>query len=180
MLCFAMKTRHPQYSGQAQSFNTGFTMVEFLVSIVVLSIGLIGLAGMQLTSLRDNSRAYMRSQASILASDLADRVRANPTTNYTTVAASENSSCSNAPGCSASEMAQHDLFEWNTKLPIELNNGAGLICIDSTPNDGANAGSADCDGLGNNFVIKIWWQDESTNIDGSLPAPQRYIMSFRR
>ncbi len=173
-------TSSVKHKDRTLNSNTGFTMVEFLVSVVVLSIGLIGLAGMQLTSLRDNSRAYMRSQASILASDLADRVRANPTTNYTVVTAAQKSSCLTAPGCSASEMAQHDLYEWNAKLPIELNNSAGLICTDSTPNDGANAGSADCDGLGNNFVIKIWWQDESTNVDGSVPAPQRYIMSFRR
>ena len=158
----------------------GFTMVEFLVSIVVLSIGLIGLAGLQLTSLRDNSRAYMRSQASILASDLADRVRANPATNYTTATASENTDCHSSTGCSASQMAEHDLFEWNSKIPTELNNGEGLICIDSTPNDGVNKASPDCDDSGTNFAIKLWWQDEQTDSDGNLPTAQRYIMSFRR
>ncbi len=164
---------------QAHSY-TGFTMVEFLVAVIVLSIGLIGLAGLQLTSLRDNTRAYMRSQASLLASDLADRVRANPTTNYTAVSASQNTSCLSKPGCTASEMAQHDLFDWNNKLPVELNNGAGLICMDSTPNDGTGIGSPQCDNSGNNFAIKIWWQDEQTNNDGTAPPSQRYIMSFRR
>ncbi len=162
------------------NINRGFTMVEFLVSVVVLSIGLIGLAGLQITSLRDNSRAYMRSQASILASDLADRVRANPVANYTTITATEKTSCLTTTGCSADEMAQHDLFEWNSKLLAELEGGAGVICLDSTANDGTSAASASCDGLGVNFAIKIWWQDEPDDSTGNLASAQRYIMSFRR
>lgn len=160
--------------------TSGFTMVEFLVSIVVLSIGLIGLAGLQLTSLRDNTRAYMRSQASILTSDLADRVRANTITNYTTVTASENSTCLTAPGCTATQMAQQDLFEWNNNLLTELDNGAGLICVDSTPNDGTSLVSPACDNAGVNFAVKIWWQDERPDSNGVAAPAQRYIMSFRR
>jgi type IV pilus assembly protein PilV len=159
---------------------SGFTMVEFLVSVVILSIGLIGLAGLQLTSLRDNSRAYMRSQASVLASDLADRVRANPVTNYTAITANQNTLCLASPGCTATQMAQQDLFEWNDKLSTELTSGAGVICIDSTPNDGTGSAIASCDGVGTNFAIKIWWQDQQPDSNGVAATAQRYIMSFRR
>ncbi len=169
-----------QFKSSKPLTSLGFTMVELLVSVVVLSIGLIGLAGLQITTLRDNSRAYMRSQASVLASDLADRVRANPAVNYTTVTATENTSCLTTSGCTADQMAQQDLFEWNNKLPTELEAGAGVICIDSTPNDGASAASASCDASGINFAIKIWWQDEQPDSSGVLAAAQRYTMSFRR
>lgn len=54
----------------------GSTLLEVLVSIVVLSIGLLGLAGLQATSMKSNHSAYMRSQATLLAYDLADRMRA--------------------------------------------------------------------------------------------------------
>ncbi|MEE9344377.1 MAG: type IV pilus modification protein PilV [Methylococcales bacterium] len=160
--------------------DSGFTMVEFLVSVVILSVGLIGLAGLQLTSLRDNSRAYMRSQASVSASDLADRVRANPAINYTAVTATENTGCLSIPGCTANQMAQQDLFEWNAALPTELDGGTGVICIDSTPNDGTSSASASCDNSGVNFAIKIWWQDERPDSNGVIAAAQRYTMSFRR
>ncbi|HFD11294.1 MAG TPA: type IV pilus modification protein PilV [Crenotrichaceae bacterium] len=169
-----------QFNSTSAHCYSGFTMVEFLVSILVLSIGLIGLAGLQVTSLRDNSRAYMRSQASVLASDLADRVRANPTINYTTVTASENTGCLTTAGCSATQMAQQDLFEWNNNLPSELTSGEGVICFDSTPNDGTSAASAACDGMGATFAIKIWWQDKQPDSSGTVATPQRYIMSFRR
>jgi len=59
--------------GQSQ---TGSSLLEVLVAVVVLSIGLLGLAGLQMTSIKSSHSAYMRSQATLLAYDLADRARA--------------------------------------------------------------------------------------------------------
>lgn len=55
----------------------GFTLVEVLVSLVILSIGLLGIASLQLSSLRWNQGASARSQATLLAYDIVDRMRAN-------------------------------------------------------------------------------------------------------
>lgn len=55
----------------------GATLIEILVAIVVMSIGLIGMAGLQAASVQSNYSAYYRSQATILASDITDRMRAN-------------------------------------------------------------------------------------------------------
>ena len=57
--------------------NAGFTLIEVLIAMLVLAVGLLGLAGLQATSLRNNQSAYNRSQATQLAYDLADRMRAN-------------------------------------------------------------------------------------------------------
>lgn len=57
--------------------QNGFTLIEILVTVVVLAVGLLGLAGLQATSLKFNSTAYQRSQATNLAYDIADRMRAN-------------------------------------------------------------------------------------------------------
>ena len=57
--------------------SQGFTLIEVLIAIIVLSIGLLGLAGLQLTSLRNSNSAYTRSQAVILSYDIVDRIRAN-------------------------------------------------------------------------------------------------------
>ncbi len=56
----------------------GATLIEVLIAIVVLSIGLLGLAGLQATSVQSNHSAYQRSQATLLGYDLADRMRAQP------------------------------------------------------------------------------------------------------
>lgn len=55
----------------------GFSLLEVLISIVVLSVGLLGIAGLQLMSLKANDSAYYRSQAVILAEDMLDRMRSN-------------------------------------------------------------------------------------------------------
>lgn len=57
--------------------QSGLSLLEVLVSIVVLAIGLLGLAGLQMTALKSGHSAYMRSQATVLAYDLADRMRAS-------------------------------------------------------------------------------------------------------
>lgn len=56
----------------------GFTLLEVLIAMVVFAIGMLGLAGMQGTALKDNNDAYMRSQAVFFAYDMGDRIRANP------------------------------------------------------------------------------------------------------
>ena len=55
----------------------GFTLIESLVALLVLSIGLLGVAAMQLASLQANNGAFQRTQATFLAQDIADRMRAN-------------------------------------------------------------------------------------------------------
>jgi type IV pilus assembly protein PilV len=57
--------------------SRGFTLIEALVALLVLSIGLLGVAALQLTSLRSNTSSSYRSQATFLAYDIADRMRAN-------------------------------------------------------------------------------------------------------
>ena len=57
--------------------NTGFTLIEVLIAMIILAVGLLGLAGLQATSLRNNQSAYNRSVATQLAYDIADRMRAN-------------------------------------------------------------------------------------------------------
>ena len=57
--------------------NNGFTLIEVLVSMVIMAVGLLGLAGLQTLSLRDNQDDYLSSQATALAYEMSDRIRAN-------------------------------------------------------------------------------------------------------
>lgn len=57
--------------------NKGFSLIEILVSLIVLSVGLMGLAGLQLASLKGANNAHYRTEGSLLMMDLADRMRAN-------------------------------------------------------------------------------------------------------
>lgn len=143
-------------------------MLEILISILVIAFGLLGLAGLQGFSIRNNHQAYLRNQATLAAYDIADRIRVNRDglikgyyDNKT--AAADTSACqySTAPsGCSAAELAGYDLLVWG-QIVSQLPQGRGVVCLDSTPNDGTPAAPA-CDSTGIQYVAKIWW-DESHN-----------------
>ncbi len=112
----------------SQSFHkeAGATLIEVLIAMVVLAIGLIGLAGLQATSIQSNHSAYYRSQATLLASDLADRMRANRTEALT------NAYLTNFPTSSANNnvsgtAAEKDIAEWLNRLAVTLPDGTGKV-----------------------------------------------------
>lgn len=158
----------------------GFTLIEVLISVVVLSIGLLGLAGLQAASLQSNNNSISRSQAAILAYDMADRVRANlqgrNAGNYHLPAAAAIAACATAPGCTASQLAQNDAAEWNAAITQVLAGGQGVVCLDSTNNPvGTNTINHQCDGVGPLFAIKLWWDD-----DRNPATPnQQFVTSFQ-
>ena len=115
----------------------GFTMVELLVAVLVLSIGLLGLAGLQAAGLRNNQSAYLRSQATIVAYDIADRMRANR-------AAADVGAYNIALGAGSGggSVAADDLMEWKNNMAALLPAGDGSV----TNNGGT-------------FTILVQWDD---------------------
>jgi type IV pilus assembly protein PilV len=115
--------------------RSGFSLLEVLITLVIISIGLLGLAGLQAKALKNNHSAYHRSQSTLLAYDIVDRMRANTESmgNYLstfmvpTVALAQATCKTTGAGCSSALMAQNDLFEWNTDLTTILPIGSGGI-----------------------------------------------------
>ncbi len=159
----------PQRRSVVRGRQTGFSLIEVLVSALILSIGLVGVAGLQALSLKNNQSAFMRSQATALAYDLADRMRTNVSGAtagfYDPAAAAATANCSTTIGCTSQQLAQNDLSEWIAALAANLPLGAGFVCIDSTPYDGDGTANPQCDGNGTNFSVKVWWDD---NRDGAV------------
>lgn len=116
---------------------SGFTLLEVLVAILVLSIGLLGLAGLQTHSLRNNHTAFLRSQAVALAYDALDRMRSNRTAALATGSVFNTSfgdsettpACTS--NCSISDMAQHHVGAWKGDVARLPGPGQGRINIAS-------------------------------------------------
>lgn len=137
--------------------QSGFTMLEVLVAIVVLAFGLLGLAGLQADGLRNNTSAYMRSQATLMAYDMLDRMRAN-------MQAVESGDYDNlmgttptdpgcvTSGCSVAQMAQHDAYEWSQNLSEILPSGQGRVIGN---------------GSGSIFSITVMWDDQRSGATGT-------------
>ncbi len=122
-----MKTLAPMSSGNMR----GFTMVEALVALVVLAVGMLGIAGLYVTTLRSGSSAIYRMQAINLATDMADRIRSNrdANLNYNNAPLDNNCFGTAAVDCTPQQMAESDLFLWNTQLAQILPSGTGTVVV---------------------------------------------------
>ena len=141
--------------------NTGFTLIEVLVAMLILAAGLLGLAGLQASGLQQNQNATFRSQATALAYDLADRIRANSGQigTYLAPVAALNGNCLTVAGnCSAQQMANHDMAEWNAALLGMPGGGVGFFV------QTAGAGTAE-DTTDDVYTISVNWDDDK---DGSM------------
>jgi type IV pilus assembly protein PilV len=101
----------------------GFTLVEALVALVVLAVGMLGIASLYVTTLRASGSATSRMQAINLAGDLGDRIRANRTARaaYAGAAAANGTTCiGTGVTCTAAQMAAHDLFVWQAAIQQAL------------------------------------------------------------
>jgi type IV pilus assembly protein PilV len=165
--------------------TAGFTMIEVLIAIVVSAIGLLGVAGLQAFALKNAHSSSLRLTASMLASDITDRMRnnfdgvTNGYYNKPNVAAYGNAvaNCLTTAGCTSSELAANDLNEWAGRVAASLPNGVGIVCLDSTPNDGATSATPGCDNTGTSlYVVKIWWRDDRNG--ASAAPPQRFSTGF--
>ena len=134
--------------------QSGFTMVEVLVALVVLTIGLLGIAALYLNSLQSGRTAIYRTQAVNLASDLADRIRANRTAQaaYGTLFADaevEVAGCFTTGGCIDTDLASSDLSRWKGTLAQLLPNGQGQVVVALPVAAGEPA----------NYVVTVQWAE---------------------
>ncbi|NOX26783.1 MAG: type IV pilus modification protein PilV [Gammaproteobacteria bacterium] len=136
--------------------NSGFTLLEVLIALLVLSVGLLGLASLQTRGLATGHNAYLRSQAVLLARDMAERIRTNANyvlateeTDQTIYTVDYNQTptdtdCS-SNSCSPAQLAQYDIDQWLTSLTNTLPTGDGQI---------TKTGIA--------YVITVRWDSERT------------------
>ncbi len=116
----------------------GFGLIEVLVAVVILAIGLLGLVNLQMRGHQYSDSARQRAQATYLAYDILDRMRANKDevvngTYYVSTGTSVSAPvainmCSDATvSCPPNRLAEYDLWEWKQDLSNQLPNGDGSI-----------------------------------------------------
>jgi type IV pilus assembly protein PilV len=109
--------------------QSGFGLVESLVALVVVSVGMIGIAALYGQGLGAGRTALYRTVAVNLASDMADRIRVNRRggANYGGAAADNDCDPIDNNDCTTAQMAAHDLFVWQAQVAAALPNGAGTV-----------------------------------------------------
>src|SRR5690606_30470636 len=88
-----IRMEKPVMSVRPRQAQQGFTLIEMMIAFFVLAIGLLGMAALMTQSVRGNQSAVHRTQAVLMASELVDRIRANPDGTYRDTAGTETATC---------------------------------------------------------------------------------------
>lgn len=153
-----------------QRGQRGFTLIEVLVSMLILLVGILGTASMQLLSMQNNQNAYIRSQATYIAAEFLDRIRSNPdghrTGEYDDIelaAAADvpaSPSCiATAAGCAADGMADQDVREWAGHF-FNLDNQTGY-----KPTIPAGSATVSRNVLTDEYTVVVAWQEKDWTED---------------
>lgn len=133
--------------------QSGVTMIEVLITILVLAIGMTGVMATEALAIQTNHQAYLRTQAILQAQRMADRMHANlkgvSDGNYvmTTTPGTPSPNCLSA-SCTPAEMAAFDKWEWDQNNKTLLPSASATITFDSTDEF---------------YTITINWKEETNN-----------------
>lgn len=166
------------------SRQRGFTLLEVLISVLVFSIGLLGVAGLMVLSVRTNHSAFLRTQASFLAESMADRMRTNlgwvgqynGTYDTSTNLATPPTDCRASAACTPTQLAGYDLWVWNQQLVEHLPAPTAEIDCDDLPPNPGYAGSQPYGGL---CRMTITWTEANLSRDDAAPATQTFAWVFQ-
>lgn len=137
----------------------GFTMIEVVIALLVLMVGLLGIASMQTYGVQATMKSHQQAIAMVQAQDIADRIRTNisglRSTQYTNAipgAVPDPTCIELADTCTSTQLAATDLFNWQTENAASLPLGQGsIVCTDI---DAATAGTLEA---GSSCVITLRW-----------------------
>ena len=152
--------------------QSGIGLIEILIAVVLISIGFLAGARMQVEGMRFSQSAYYRSQAYFMANDIIDRMRANlegvrngSYDSQTTVATSVKPDCF-VTSCDAADIAQRDLAEWSDYIFPSANAIAALPSSDTVTAQGSI--TRDTNGQ---YTVSLIWADS----DGSDSLDVRFL-----
>ena len=162
----------------------GFSLLEVLIALLIFSLGMLGLAGLMVVSVKTNQSAYQRTQASFLAQSMADRMRAN-TGQINDYIGPYNESTAGITACDACppiDMVERDRRLWSQQLITFLPRtaAAAIACDGDTLGTPSTAGAATYDGL---CTMTITWNeatlDVAENAADTLDNPQIFAWVFQ-
>jgi len=141
--------------------QSGASLLEVLIALLILSIGLLGLAGLQAASLRHTHEAQLRSQATWLAMDMLERMRANQQELDAYTGTHANVPCMGSTGQGALATAVSDALEWQQNLGCLLPLGSSVVTRS-----------------GDTVTVEISWAVRANSDDAPADADEAGLQTF--
>jgi type IV pilus assembly protein PilV len=137
--------------------QAGFSMIEVLISLVLIAVAMFGQAGLQLNALKFSKSGALRMQAVLLSAEIAERMESNKTgaiaARYVVATSSTPSSASIdclTTACNSTALADYDLADWQTRVAATLPGSSWQIAQTTTGNPST-------------YTIVLSWQDRRDN-----------------
>lgn len=184
----------------SKHFSAGFSLVEVLVSIVVLSVGLLGTMRLLLAAAQTSSEAATFTAAVNLVRELSEKARMNKSVAASNGAANAylveqwvagtGSEAASATGggqmcvasgapCDAAQLAAWDMREWKQRTAKALPAARVSVCFDEAPwNDAAGEYAWACSHTGRSVVVKLGWASHADTAETARVAAPRLVMQL--
>lgn len=135
----------------------GDTMIEVLVTIIVIAVGVLGAAALQVTTLKNLSSSHSATVAALVAEDMTERIRANPVgaANYVHSARPVNPPNCTSQDCTPAELAAYDIGSWWNQMTALLPSASGTVTN--------NAGT---------FTVTVRWDEDRSGSTGTNCPPE--------
>jgi type IV pilus assembly protein PilV len=149
---------------QKRHHTAGFTLVEVLVALVVISVGMLGVAVLFADGIRLNRTSLYRTTAVALATDMAERIRSNQDAGYAGIGPGQPGNCNIGPTCTPDQLAEDDWWRWRQSLDTYLPTGTIAEIVKSPAGPGNRM---------NRFDINLSWPEIGS------PDPVSYTLSVQ-
>ncbi len=147
----------------------GFSLIEVMVTLAIVSVAALGMARLQTATLRSNNNALVESQAATIVQDLIERIRANPDGDYTTAFEENINVAATCAGlnanCDVDAMARYDLLQWKCALGAAESSEA---CAGRGIAGQLPGGDGSITFAGNIYTITIRWFDAASDEDRTI------------
>ena len=130
-----IRIRIRRHSKRTSAHQNGFSLVEVLIALIIMSVGMLGIASLYVQSMQAGRMSLFRHHAVTLAGDIADRIRANRTAGavYEDPAGANHNCIAGGTNCSAQQMAMHDILIWKQQSQATLPNGDVVVTFNGGP-----------------------------------------------
>jgi type IV pilus assembly protein PilV len=152
-------TTAPRFSGV-----DGFSLVEVLIALIIMSVGMLGIAGLYVHSMQAGRTSLFRHHAVTLAGDVADRIRANPRAGvaYEGAGLDDDKCIADGVDCLPEEIASYDIFLWGVQADETLPEGEVTVEYVGSP------------AVPSTYEVTVTWQEPGYEEDD----PPTYNVSF--